>query len=192
MIFSAIKLIAYDTDFHNKEFEKLGVDDMYGKAFANELDANLINFYKGKELLNESYYSQKEIIHLNDLKRINANITIIIYVLLILSLVCIFLLKMNSFKPIIIGSAALILFFIIISLINFDSLFTSMHLALFSNDFWLLDPAESVLVNVYPFGFFQDAMKKVALTSIFHSIVIILASITSLKLQARFKNKKAA
>lgn len=174
------------------EFEKLGVTEKYGKPFVTGLDSNLINFYKGKESLNESYYSEKEIIHLNDLKKINTNLTAIIYVLLALSIVCIFLLGVNSFKPVIIGSAILILFFIVVSLINFDSLFTNIHLALFTNDYWLLNPSESILVNVYPFEFFEDSMEKVALTSILHSVVIILASITSVKLLTRFKNKKAA
>lgn len=42
-------------------------------------------------------------------------------------------------------------------LVGFDSLFVQFHLISFSNDFWLLDPAQNYLVAMFTEGFFQDA-----------------------------------
>lgn len=185
----SLKYSAYDLSFQQKEFSKLGIYDSYGKDFADGLSSNLIGFYKGNEPLNESYYTDKEIIHLNDIKKINTNLSFILYALLLLAIVSVMILKEKSFKPILIGVSSLVLLIILLSFINFDFLFLKIHEMSFSNDYWLLNPAESILVNVYPYKFFQDIATKIALTSVFTSAILILLSITSVKLLRRFKNK---
>lgn len=45
--------------------------------------------------------------------------------------------------------------------IDFDGWFTAMHELVFTNDLWLLDPAESMLIEMLPLGFFIGAVKTV-------------------------------
>ena len=48
------------------------------------------------------------------------------------------------------------------ALIDFDGWFTAMHEMAFTNDLWLLDPAESMLIRMLPLDFFIRASRTVA------------------------------
>lgn len=54
-------------------------------------------------------------------------------------------------------AAAIALYFVF----NFSTAFVQFHLIFFDNDLWLLDPAESLLINILPEGFFFDMVKKI-------------------------------
>lgn len=47
--------------------------------------------------------------------------------------------------------------------IDFNGWFTFMHELVFTNDLWLLDPAESMLINMLPLDFFIRAVQTIAL-----------------------------
>ena len=53
------------------------------------------------------------------------------------------------------GFLGLAVIFVIIVVIDFDRAFEVFHLILFNNDYWLLSPARSLLINMVPIGFFQ-------------------------------------
>ena len=44
---------------------------------------------------------------------------------------------------------------------NFSTAFVQFHLLFFDNDLWLLDPRESLLINILPEGFFFDMVKRI-------------------------------
>ncbi len=48
------------------------------------------------------------------------------------------------------------------ALIDFSGWFTTMHTLVFTNDLWLLDPADSMLIRMLPQNFFSDAVVKIA------------------------------
>lgn len=56
-----------------------------------------------------------------------------------------------------IAAAALAAYFVF----NFSTAFVQFHLIFFDNDLWLLDPRESLLINILPEGFFFDVVKKI-------------------------------
>jgi len=45
--------------------------------------------------------------------------------------------------------------------IDFDGWFIAMHEMVFTNDLWLLDPAESMLIRMLPTEFFMDRVLKI-------------------------------
>lgn len=47
--------------------------------------------------------------------------------------------------------------------VDFEGWFIAMHELVFSNDLWLLDPAESMLIQMLPLSFFTGMVRKVAL-----------------------------
>lgn len=47
------------------------------------------------------------------------------------------------------------------ALIDFNGWFTTMHELVFTNDLWLLDPAESMLIQMLPLEFFISAVKSI-------------------------------
>lgn len=56
--------------------------------------------------------------------------------------------------------------------INFNAVFTAMHLLLFDNDNWLLDPDVSRLINILPEGFFMDMGIRIAVFFVIINIII--------------------
>jgi integral membrane protein (TIGR01906 family) len=49
------------------------------------------------------------------------------------------------------------------ALVDFGSWFTAMHQIVFTNDLWLLDPAESMLIQMLPIEFFMNAVRVIVL-----------------------------
>lgn len=48
-------------------------------------------------------------------------------------------------------------------LIDFDSFWTQFHLIFFRNDLWMLDPAESVMIQMFPLQFWLALCKSIAI-----------------------------
>ncbi len=72
-----------------------------------------------------------------------------------------------------IGVLWLLLFCIVIAAcVNFNAVFTAMHLLLFDNDNWLLDPDISRLINILPEGFFMDMGVRIAVLFVIINIII--------------------
>lgn len=66
-------------------------------------------------------------------------------------------------KGLLIGSAVffgLAALLAVYMLANFSTAFVRFHLIFFDNDLWLLDPAESLLINILPEEFFFDVVKQ--------------------------------
>lgn len=61
---------------------------------------------------------------------------------------------------------------VIAACINFTAVFTAMHLLLFDNDNWLLDPDVSRLINILPEGFFVDMGIRIAVIFIIVNVII--------------------
>lgn len=57
-------------------------------------------------------------------------------------------------------------------LTGFDQLFWDFHLISFSNDFWLLDPAQDVLIMMFPDGFWFDVVVYVAVLTAVLAIAV--------------------
>ncbi len=51
----------------------------------------------------------------------------------------------------------------VVTLFGFDQFFYQFHLLSFSNDLWMLDPAEDYLIMLFPQGFWYDATQFIAL-----------------------------
>lgn len=73
----------------------------------------------------------------------------------------------NSFFAVL-GTAGLISLF---AGSNFSSAFLKFHQILFNNDNWLLDPSESIIINLMPQGFFMDMALYIAVMSLILGIL---------------------
>lgn len=63
------------------------------------------------------------------------------------------------------------------ALVDFTSWFTTMHELVFTNDLWLLDPAESMLIRMLPLDFFIGAVKSIAWRYALDILLVLLAAI---------------
>ena len=136
----------------------------------------------------ESIFSQKEIIHLKDVKeffqftyRIQEASALYIAAFLAQG----FIRKRKAFLrelacSTLIGSATVVSLLALLAaatLIGFDQLFLQLHLSVFSNYFWLLDPSRDYLIMMFPQGFFQDAILFGAIATLGEALLIAVGAI---------------
>ena len=58
-------------------------------------------------------------------------------------------------REVFVGFLGLLVITTVLVVLNFDRAFEVFHLILFSNDYWLLNPRYSLLINMLPIGFFM-------------------------------------
>ena len=140
----------------------------------NDVNDNLLNYFKDKEELKFNY-TEREYIHLNDVKSLINILEIIVYVLLLLILIIIFY-DFDIEKILIISGLITIGIIFILVIFNFGFLFTKFHEVLFVNDYWLL-PEDSLLIKTYPIEFFTGFFKRLVLNIGITSLIVIVLGI---------------
>lgn len=147
--------------------------DYYGEEVQNILD-----YFQGNDL-NEERYSEREIVHLHDVR-----LLIWVSLLLLLVLLAVFLYFESPFSKIKLkyfffygGLNSFILLFISsVIFLNFEFFFRIFHEILFWNEFWLL-PYDSTLIKMFPESFFIGALVRILLYMVIFSSLFILISL---------------
>ncbi|MBF0714707.1 lipoprotein intramolecular transacylase Lit [Gemelliphila palaticanis] len=173
--------INFFENFYSKNNLALKLDISYNKLifYTN----NLLEYLRGNTQLDSNWYSNKDILHMIDVKKLyNFSIyfAILLIILTLISLVITYIIDKDNFlyTPIKIFSKVFIIFFIIIVLLtiiaiqNFNYFWIKFHEIIFTNDLWLLDPKESNLIKMVPEEFFFELVIKI--------IINILIYLTSL------------
>ncbi len=166
LIFS-VYLVLFDLDFYKQEIPNY-------ENYSLETQ-NLIHYFQGQSL-NKSFYSEREILHLQDVHNI---IWFSLLLILLLTIPIILSLykdkKIHLKKECIHGGLYSLIFIILFSLVlgNFSSSFIIFHKILFTNDYWIL-PNSSTLIQMFPEGFFIQSTIQIVLYSIILSLLIII------------------
>lgn len=186
----------YDIDYFGYEFEKNGVEKVTGYSIERlEDEAQLLLDYMlldeaEEEFQNSTFFNEQEKMHMEDVKEIvqyAINIRRVCMVLIAVSLAMVFVLRLNKF--IFLKFFALffgvigILFYILagVSVLNFNTAFVIFHEVLFNNDLWLLEPRESLMINMLPESFFVDTFIRICITFSVLWAVIFFVSIHLIK-----------
>ena len=72
-----------------------------------------------------------------------------------------------------------------VAAVAFDPLFTLFHRLGFRNDLWLLDPRRDLLVQIYPFGFWQEITLLIGLAALVEAVLLFFAARRLLRRQSR-------
>lgn len=148
---------------------------------------NLFNYLKNTEILNDKWFSKKDILHMIDVKYLyNFSIKIII-VTAIISLIFLIILKIinkkNTLKNIInlynlsfVMYISIIIIITIIALLNFNYFWIKFHKILFSNDLWILSPTESNLIKMFPEEFFFLLVKKIIINIFIYFTILTIST----------------
>ena len=129
-------------------------------------------------------YSQKELIHLEDVRKIIGIFKTLQALSLIIFLVTglYMFLKFGASRLLRVVQAGAVVTVVFLScvmlwaLIDFNSIFYLFHILSFSNDLWLLDPATDYLIMMFPSGFFFDAAILIVATIIAVAVITWLAA----------------
>jgi len=154
--------------------EYLFYTDRVIKYFFNNENSVTIKDETGANLNN--FFTEEEILHMIDVKRIMR----LVFILLIFALITTFaLLKKIRFR---IVSNSLIFSFILMSIIgtilyfNFERSFYVFHKILFRNQYWLL-PENTMLIRMFPENFFYDYAILWFIISCFPGFIMMLSKI---------------
>ena len=179
----SFKVFVYDQNLYREEFKQNNIYTKYNESYVNNISSNLINYFKGKETLG-NYYTEREIIHLEDVKKLINNSLKLFYIIFLFLLIIISYLLQKKEQKILCkilkygGILNLIIYTIIflLSLLNFEKFFIKFHQIFFRNDYWILNP-QDILVNLFTEQFFSSILRKIIATSLILSIIFILAGI---------------
>ena len=113
----------------------------------------------------KNFFNEREIKHMDDVKRIFKWVKIISVLSLITFLI---FLKADGIPLVLLYSLILIAIILFIFLfLPFDLSFTKFHEILFNNELWLLNPETDRLIVLLPERFFIDATKGIILSTMF-------------------------
>lgn len=161
--------VAVDESFYHKEFEELGVYEVFGDSVANLQASSIINFFKGKEVIHEGFFNNKEIQHLTDVKGLldlNKKTSILLGIILLCC--CLSVILLNGWKSFALMlrssswiSGICLLLVGLVLFLGFSSMFVAFHELAFSNDLWKLNPLVDNLIVLFPEGFFIAALERI-------------------------------
>ncbi len=158
LVFLNLKILAFNHGFYD-----------YDNKDVNE---NLLNYLENKEELKFNY-TDKESVHLEDVKNLFNMLDLIIYVLALLIIIVLIFNKDEISNILIISGFITIFVIIILTLLDFSFLFTKFHEISFRNNYWLLDE-NTLLIKTYPIEFFINFFKRLVLNIIISGLILII------------------
>lgn len=136
--------------------------------------ANLKKYLIYGEKIISDFFNLKEKLHLKDVRNI-IKFIIFFYCLLLLFIILFFVVTKNFAVLYPIGKygilTSIILFLIFLF---FDPFFLFMHLILFKNDYWILNPVTDNLIILFDDYFFKTVFLRIALSSFFMFLFIFI------------------
>lgn len=151
--------------------------------FSTDLTENqeqTIDFLNGNQELSLNY-SESEFSHLVDVKELMQGFDILFYLLLLFCTLTLtyYKRKQENLKKILYYGGILTLslagVILILVIVNFNFAFTFFHSILFPQGNWLF-PENSLLIQIFPIGFFVAVSVKIFLLAIGLAILIIILS----------------
>lgn len=198
-ILSIIFYNSFNLNFYEKFYKKENLASQIGTTENSLLDntKNLLNYLHGKGELNSTWFSEKDILHMVDVKylyNVSYNIMIICFCIFIIITIALFYIYKKEALLFItkLFNKILILFIAVVGIIaffvsqNFTEFWIKFHTTIFTNDLWLLSPSESNLIKMVPEEFFISLVT----TIISHVLILfILLFVANIVVRKKFKTK---
>ena len=207
IVFTPLAYYVFNFNFYNSLYSKNGVFLTLNKDDVQNLTKKLFNFFKyGESYKNyvsrshvkytdknaNAFFKPEEINHLDDVRLLLAKIFIIYYASIVLLIILTILLIEKSIFSFIknigysfmISSATVIFAMMILYFLskNFWSLFENFHLMFFPQGNYTF-PENSLIITLFPFGFFNDFFIKLITCSSILSFTFLILGITGINLQ---------
>src|SRR3989344_2094342 len=198
LILLNFNFLVFNHGFYKTQFEKLNVYESFNsKEIVDNQSKKLIGYLCCGKELDRDFFTEREILHLSDVKKI---ITLnqaasVLFVSLVLAGFIILILKTNEkefVKTILVSSTITILsivflrFSTFINFVNVDQAFLQFHYLAFDNDLWQL-PESANLIKLFTQQFFVNFANRIAIQTLTISAVLFLASSYFVK---RYDSKK--
>jgi integral membrane protein (TIGR01906 family) len=204
IVLSPLAYYLYNFNFYNSLFVKNGVYEVLDKSDVKQLTENVYDYFKYKrdfetfELKgNIKFFNETEISHLNDVRILLKKLLAVFYISIALFTLLTILLVEKNLKRFLknislsalISSAILISLFILLYFFgnNFWALFEKFHYIFFPQGNWAF-PEGSLIITIFPFGFFSDFFYKLITVSLVISVALLAGAIAGTAV-ANYKTK---
>ena len=201
-IFSILAIIFYNCfnlDFYKNFYEKENLAPSINTTNSELINntENLLAYLKDNTSLNKNWFSDKDILHMIDVKNLyNVSFKVMTFCLIIFVITTIIIIITKKTKTLLYitktFNKTLVIFILLIAILagiiayNFNSFWIRFHTILFSNDLWLLSPDESNLIKMVPEEFFISLITRIII-HIF--IVFTLLLITNIIVKRKTTSK---
>ncbi len=203
IIFTPLVYYIFNLNYYDHLYQKNGVYLILNKDDVLKVTLKIFKFFKYRQemkpmgydtfvrLSDESEseavnFSNNEIMHLKDVRSLLLNIFILYCAAILLFIaVTFFIIKINSSASlkdlgmVFIISSGIVLFFILILYLlgnNFPFLFDGFHKMFFPQGNYSF-PSGSLIITIFPFGFFYDFFLRIILSSAVLSVIIMAVGI---------------
>lgn len=193
ILFSCVNLVAYDLNHYKGLYLRFGISEEIGMENEELIKAttNLLDYLKGDRdsldfkavVQNDEveFFSNRDKLHMIDVKNIFVSISRLrshLFALLLVAIIIITFVKRlkQDIGRLLIFSTILgilpFLLLIFLILMDFNKYFTVFHEIFFDNDLWLLDPKADRLINIFPEKFFAYSALKILIY--YFTVMVIL------------------
>jgi len=181
---SILTNLFFDASFYHAGQAKYDVQTVTGMApeQMDRVDQGIVRFFAGTESLpgalsavgaQTDVFKQKEILHMDDVRLIVRFIgeLQIVSLVIFIAITGVSVVRWHRYGRAALSRAltygalltvALVILTGILTYTSFDALFLTFHEVTFKNNFWELDPRTDHLIQMFPFGFWYDAMLTLA------------------------------
>ncbi|MFC1697634.1 DUF1461 domain-containing protein [Nanoarchaeota archaeon] len=189
---NSFSTLVFNKQYYSNQYEINGVYDRFGVELVDNVTDNLFSYFQDEslaewELINEDFFSERDKMHLIDVKLMINDVLWYHYLVLlafIIGLLLLFLINkeriLHNLTTVLIGSGVLIVIITLIALLlqkNFSQIFYNFHIMTFTNDLWMLNPAVDNLINIYPRSFFFNITKEIFMLSFVKGILLIITGL---------------
>lgn len=198
----------FDPGFYHAGEAKYQVQQVVGltPAQLDRVNRGIIRFFAGTETLPQALaasgaspdvFKEKEILHMNDVRGLvrligQAEIVGLAFLVGLVGLAAVSwrpaglaaVTRVLIYGPIL--TIGLVLLTGLVTYTAFDWFFLTFHELVFSNNFWQLDPRTDHLIQMFPFGFWYDAM----LTVVLRVLIVTLALAACGVVLGRFERRR--
>jgi integral membrane protein (TIGR01906 family) len=200
LLFTGVEIATRDDGFFRQQYEENNVMDNTGMTvdtlmevthqiqdylFGQRGDLQLTAPIHGEEV---EVFNEREIIHMEDVevlfqKGLWIRNTALAFLAMVISYA---ITKKRPFvwKALLGGCVLLVVGGGLLGLLlylDFDRYFVLFHEIFFANDYWMLDPTDSVLINMVPLPFFINIVKRILMWTGLGTALMVLASVLALK-----------
>jgi integral membrane protein (TIGR01906 family) len=197
IVSGTVNVYAHSVDLYRYGFAKYRISTATGISDVqlNGVAQRMVDFFSGRLLspqmtvrvngLDRQLYSQKELVHLDDVRSI-VSVFKILQTVAILSFLAagasVFAALgmrklLRGIQAGAIATVSVMGLLVVWALIDFNSLFYLFHIVSFSNELWLLDPSKDYLIMMFTESFFYDAAIMVIATVMAEAVILGLVTL---------------
>jgi hypothetical protein len=204
ILFSPLAFNIINYDYYKSLYDNNGVFSVLNKVDVLKLTGKLFDFFKfngeldpsiqvrfaDEEMSSVASFTQNEIGHLEDVRTLLARIFILYFASIAVFIILLVLLIEKNFRnflrklgiSFIISSSSILFIFTVIYFLlnNFTFLFDRFHVLFFPQGNYIFS-GNSLIIMLFPFGFFSDFFIRLAASSGIFAAVLLAAGIAMLK-----------